>query len=349
MIVAREALVLVVLAALPWATSVQEIGLALLLTMALFDGRARAFLALPWALPALATAGAWVLASFASGDVREGLGHAWLLAPVVALAGLAPGAESRRRRELVGLGTAAAAAALAIGQAVQGAAATGAFSHHLTLAYALVVPFGVALAARRWAVAATLAAGVLATRSDAAPVALLATAAAALGLRPGLAAALGAALTLAGLRFAARPDELAQRAVLWTGGLLIPPGHAGAGGYRAASAPIYESLQPGFWFPNHAHDAFVQLAATAGAAGWVATLALVVVAFTRGARGAAAGLVGVLVGALTQDTLGDLEVARAAWVWLAILGTSVQDEGLAAACSPSRSLALPSPEPSIKP
>ena len=340
---------MVVLTALPWATGVQEIGLALLLALALFDGRGRAFLALPWAIPALAAAAAWALASLASSDVREGLGHAWLLAPVVAMAGLAPGAEAVRRRELVGLAAAVAAATLALWQAAQGAAATGAFSHHLTLAYALIVPFGVAVSARRWAVAALLAAGVLATRSDAAPVALVATAAAALGLRSGLAAALGAALTLAGLRFAAHPDELAQRAVLWTGGLLIPPGHAGAGGYRAASAPIYDSLQPGFWFPNHAHDAFIQLSATAGAAAWVATLALVVVVFTRGARGAAAGLVGVLVGGLTQDTLGDLEVARAAWVWLAILGTSVHDEGLAAACSPSRFLASPSPEPSIRP
>lgn len=349
MIRARNALVLVVLVSLPWATSVQEIGVGLLLAAALLDGRARAFLALPWAVPALATAGAWVLASFASGNLREGLGHAWLLAPLVALAGPRPELEAARRREILGLAAAAFAAGLALWQAAQGAVATGAFSHHLTLAYALVVPFGVAVAARRWAVAAVLAAGVLATRSDAAPIALLATAAAALGLRPGLAAALGAALTLAGLRFAARPDELAQRAVLWTGGLLIPPGHAGAGGYRAVSAPIYESLQPGFWFPNHAHDAFIQLAATAGAAGWVATLALVVVIFARGSRGAAAGLVGVLVGALTQDTLGDLEVARAAWVWLAILGTSVHDEGLAAACSPSPSLASPSLEPSIKP
>lgn len=345
----REGLVLLVLAALPWATSVQEIGVGLLLAAALFDGRAREFLALPWALPALATAGAWGLASFASGNLREGLGHAWLLAPLVALAALSPVPAAARRRELLGLAAASAAACFALWQAGQGVAAKGAFSHHLTLAYALVVPFGVAVSRRRWAVAALLGAGVLATRSEAAPVALFATAVAALGLRPGFAAAIGAALTLAGLRFAARPDELVERAVLWTGGLLIPPGHAGAGGYAAASAPIYERLHHGFWFPNHAHDAFIQLAATVGPAGWVATLALVVVIFAKGARGAAAGLVGVLVGALTQDTLGDLEVARAAWIWLAILGTAVHDEGLAAACSPSRSLASPSPEPSNRP
>jgi hypothetical protein len=30
----------------------------------------------------------------------------------------------------------------------------------------------------------------------------------------------------------------------------------------------------------------------------------------------------VLVGALTQDVLGDLEVARAVWIWLALVGVA---------------------------
>lgn len=345
----REALVLGVLVALPWSTAFQEVAIALLLAAALADGRARRFLRLDWAVPALATAGAWALASMASANPHEGFGHAWLLAPLVALAGLDDDAQSARRRESVGLFAAAAAAGLVVGQAVWGAVATGAFSHHLTAAYALVVPFGVAMSRRRWGLAGVLAAGVLATRSDAAPIALLAAAAVSQGVRPVVALAGGAALTLAGLRWGAGAEELRQRAVLWTGGLSVQPGHAGAGGYRAASAGAYDRLSPGFWFPNHAHDSFIQLAATAGAAAWVATLALVVAVFQRGPPAAVPGLVGILVGGLTQDTLGDLEVARAAWVWLAILGTSMHGRGQAAPCSyPLASDSL-SPAPSTKP
>ncbi len=345
----REALVLAVLVALPWSTAVQEVAIGLLLVASLAEGRAHRFLRLGWAFPALATAAAWVLASLASANPREGFGHAWLLAPLVALAGLGNDAETARRRETVGLVAAAAAAVFAVGQAATGDVATAALSHHLTVAYALVVPFGVAMSRRRWGLAAVLAAGVLATRSDAAPLALLAAAAAALGLRPLVALAGGAALTLAGLRWGAGAEELRQRAVLWTGGLSIPLGHAGAGGYRVASERVYDRLSPGFWFPNHAHDSFIQLAATAGAAAWVATLALVVAVFQRGPPAAVPGLVGILVGGLTQDTLGDLEVARATWVWLAILGTSMHDEGQAVACSSPLASDLLSPGPSTRP
>ena len=50
-----------------------------------------------------------------------------------------------------------------------------------------------------------------------------------------------------------------------------------------------------------------------GALAW-----LVATGIHKGERGAAAGLAGVLVGGLTQDVLGDLEVARATWTWLAV-------------------------------
>jgi hypothetical protein len=161
-----------------------------------------------------------------------------------------------------------------------------------------------------------IAAGVLATGSGAAPVALLATLAA-LVVSPLAALAGGAVLTLAGLPFA-DPEELRQRAILWTGGLSLPPASAGAGGYAAASVPAYNALSPGFYFPNHAHDSFIQLRAVLGGAGWLATLGVLATALTAAPRAAVAGLVGITVGALTQDTFGDLEVARAAWVWLAL-------------------------------
>ena len=107
----------------------------------------------------------------------------------------------------------------------------------------------------------------------------------------------------------------------------MPAGSAGAGGYGLATELSNESLSPGFFFPHHAHDSLVQLRALTGMAGVVATLALVAAVFRHAHPAAAAGLAGVMVGALTQDTLGDLEVARATWAWVAILGTLGHSRG----------------------
>jgi hypothetical protein len=343
----RERLVAITLLSLPLSTAVHEVSLAILLGVALVFARAKGFLALPWAGPAAALAVTCVLGAWASGDLREGWGQAWLLAPLLALAEPADPVQVQRRVR-VGLFAAGVAAAIAIGQAAQGQGGRGLFSHHLSLAYALLPPFAVALSGRRWAIAALLAAGVLAARSDAAPLALLATAAAVWTRRPLLSMGAGAAATLAALAVFANPEELRQRAILWTGGLLLSPGQAGVGGYPSASAPVYDQLSPGFWFPNHAHDSLVQLGATLGPSGVLALALLLVVAVRRGHPGAAAGCVGVVGGGLTQHTVGDLEVARAAWVWLAILGTSGQVDGRIPAWLPSSS-APPSPEPSTRP
>lgn len=345
----HELLVAAVLVTLPLSTGAHEVSMALLLGWALLVRRAAGFSALPWSGAAVATAAACVLGAWASGDVREGFGQAWLLAPLVALAG--PVEEGSMRWLLrLGVGAAAVAAAMAVTQAAVGGEGRGLFSHHLSLAYALLPPFAVALSRRQFPLAALLAAGVLAARSDAAPIALLATALAVWTGRPLVATLLGSVATLGALAGFAGTDELRQRAVLWTGGLLVGPGSAGAGGYALASAPEYERLSPGFWFPNHAHDSFIQLGATLGAGGVLAMAVLVLAAMKHGHPAARAGLAGVLVGGLTQNTLGDLEVARAVWVWLAILGTVGHAGGQSAACPPpSSSSAPPLLEPSTRP
>lgn len=310
------------LAALPLSTAAMEVACALALALALTGPSRTAFLAAPWARPALAVAAVWVLASPISGQWREGLGHAWVLAPLVALPALA----RSPRAEVVGLWAAAGAGGWALVQALTGAPERAGFSHHLTLAYALLPPLGVALTRRAWAPAALVFVGILASGSRGALPALLTTLVAVpWGRRPVPAAAawLGGALLTVGLLATAAPaDDLRQRAILWTGGLTVAAtGPVGPGAYPQASAGAYEALSPGFWFPNHAHDSAVQVLAVLGPAGLVATVWLCVAALGVGG-GAAAGLAGVLVGALTQDVLGDLEVARAAWVWLALASVS---------------------------
>lgn len=269
----------------------------------------------------------WLVLVPISGDLHEGLGHAWPLVPLLTI----PALLARAPRPDLRPGLVVAALVGAWG-AVEGLfrEAHGPFSHHLTLAYALLPPLGVALQ-RRSALALPIALGVLGSRSSGAVVALGVTVT--LGLMAGADAArgrrtdprravagtgVGMALTVLGLPFADR-TELAERAVLWTGGLVVGlDTPAGPGGYPAASAPVYDALQRGFWFPNHAHDSATQLLAVLGPAGWICGLLWIAALFEGFGAGAAAGLAGVCVGSLTQDTLGDLEVIRAALTWGAL-------------------------------
>ena len=290
----------------------------------------------------------WLLLVPISGNLREGLGHVWPVAPLFFVPALLAAARlpdarlpdarppgARLPGVRAGLLCAAAVGAFA---AVEGLfrEARGPYSHHLTLAYALLPPLGVALA-QRSPLSVPIALGVVGSRSSGVVIALMVTVV--LGLlagrdatrgrtsspaRSGAAALLGMALTALALPLGQR-SELHQRAILWTGGLIVGLGSgidapAGPGGYPAATAPLYERLQPGFWFPNHAHDSGTQLLAVLGPAGWVCGVLLVIALFECFGAGAAAGLAGVCIGSLTQDTFGDLEVVRAAVVWGCLTG-----------------------------
>lgn len=305
------ALVAGLLVALPMSTAGMEIALGALLVLGL--RRWRTAWAAPSGPPALALALVWVLAVPASGDLHEGLGHAWVLAPLLALPGLAVPGWART----AGLASAVLAAAWAVWQRVGGVDGTGGLSHHLTLAYALLPPLAVAVASRRWAVAGALLLGIGATDSSGALPAAVTAMAVAMGAIPSTWGALaGATVTLGLIAGFADPEELRQRAVLWTGGLsLLSGGPVGPGGYAAATVVPYDRLSPGFWFPNHAHDSVIELAAVLGPAGLGAMGWLAWTGLTRAPRGASAAWAGVLVGALTQDVLGDLEVIRAVLVW----------------------------------
>lgn len=275
-------------------------------------------------------AAVWLLMAPVSGNVHEALGHVWPIAALLAVPLLRAVHDDTGPTVRAGLVTAAGLGAWA---AVEGLfrEAHGPFSHHLTLAYALLPPLGVALH-RRSALALPIALGVLGARSTGALVGLGVTAALGLwaardaargrlrppALRAPAAALAGMALTAATLPWA-DPTELHERAVLWTGGLRIGlRAPVGPGGYPAASTPAYDALERGFYFPNHAHDSATQLLAVLGPAGWLCGLMLVGALFEAFGAGAAAGLAGVCVGAFTQDTFGDLEVIRAVTVWGAL-------------------------------
>jgi O-antigen ligase len=107
----------------------------------------------------------------------------------------------------------------------------------------------------------------------------------------------------------------------------------GFGRYRTNVAPYYDA-HPEADRRSHAHNNFLQLAAEAGLAGLAAFTLLFAVALRTGwpavraapdadswavAAGGWAGLIGFLVGGLTQYTFGDNEVALTMWVALALL------------------------------
>jgi hypothetical protein len=331
---AAGGLLVAVFVLLPLSTSGQELACALGLLVAMLHPAARRAVAggplfAPMLGAALVVAGSGAY----GGPLVEGLGHAWLLAPLCVIPALAsltggPGATTQEwvaRARSAGLYAAAVAAAWAVWQRLRGEVPAGPFSHHLTLAYALLPPFAAAVHLRRFGACVVLVAGVLATGSEGALVALPVAAFAAWRARPLHAWGAGAAVTLVGLVAVASSDALRERAVLWTGGLAIAGrGPVGPGGYAEASVAAYDALQTGFYFPNHAHDASIELLATTGWPGLVAMTALVVAALRLGGVGAA-GLAAVLVGAWTQDVLGDLEVARAAWAWVALEGLRAVD------------------------
>lgn len=342
--------VALLLVALPLGTAPLEIATGAVVALALARPERFAARAAPGAAEAVALAVLPLVFVGASGDLREALGQAWPLAPLLALPALRPDP----RVVAAGVAAAGVAAAWGVAQALGGEPARAGFSHHLTLAYALLPPLGLAVARGWWGPAAVLGAGALATASAGVLVPLGVTMAVA---RRGWAWAwmlAGAAVLLAGIAGAADAEELRQRAVIWTGALSLADAPVGPGGYPAASAAAYDRLSPGFWFPNHAHDSYLQSLATLGWAGLAARVALVA-ALVRGApRAGAAGVAGVALGALTQDTFGDLEVARAAWVWVALAGTlaapprseAATEDGCGSCPSPSCS---PSPTPGWRP
>lgn len=109
-----------VLGTLPLSTAAHEIAMTLALLAAVASRARAAWWSAPWAPAALAVAGTWVASSLASGDLREGLGHAWVLAPIVALPALGGGRWTVR----IGLGAACLAAAWGLPRASAAARAT---------------------------------------------------------------------------------------------------------------------------------------------------------------------------------------------------------------------------------
>jgi len=107
----------------------------------------------------------------------------------------------------------------------------------------------------------------------------------------------------------------------------------GYGRYRHAAVPYY-AAHPDADRRSHAHSDYLQIAAEAGLTGLAAFGLLYAVALRKGwetvarapdpgvwaaAAGAWAGVLGFLVGGLTQYNFGDNEVALTMWVALATL------------------------------
>ena len=173
---------------------------------------------------------------------------------------------------------------------------------------------------------------------------------------PRMAAALAAVAAAACLTFALTPDLRAEAAQMFrrgganAGRLGIYAAnldiiHArpilglGFGRYQRAAAPYY-AAHPDADRRSHAHNNFLQIAAEAGLAALAAFALLYATALRRGweailgtrdpdtraaGAGAWAGLVGFLVGGLTQYSFGDAEVVIPMWVATAVLMRCVGD------------------------
>ena len=239
-----------------------------------------------------------------------------------------------------------------------GYAVVGFFRSYLTFAHVMIFPFGWALAGALAGRAAALGAALLVvlalvfSTARGAWLAALALAAALALVAPGRRArlVLPACAAAATLAFAVTPALRAEaahmfsragvnagRVGIYRANLDIvherPILGLGFGRYRTA-APRYYAAYPAADRRSHAHNNFLQMAAEAGLAGLAAFGLVYATVLRRGAdaivhapdpetwaaaAGAWAGVIGFLVGGLTQYTFGDAEVAIAMWVALAVL------------------------------
>lgn len=319
----RAVLLLLLFAALPLGTSALEITTGLALAGALWTGRRQLSesgdLLIPVALIGIAL-------QIASPGVAA-LGKLWPLALVLAVPILAD-TEHRERAVRLGL---VSAALVGVGSMLTAGSwpALGPFSHHLTLGYALIPPFAVAVHRRSWRCAAGIGVGILASASSG-PVLSAGLVVATLWWSPATALLGGAAVSLFLISALSHQPALAERAVLWSAGAAVAVEHpvgAGVTSVRAAMVAAQDHLSPGFYFPYHAHDSALQAAAMSGMAIWIGLVWLLWSLWQRTDTGGRAALVGVIVGGMTQDTLGDLEVIRALCAWTLI---AVQPDGTGA-------------------
>jgi len=245
-----------------------------------------------------------------------------------------------------------------------GYAVVGFFRSYLTFAHVMIFPLAWALAGALAGGAAALGAALLAvlalafsTARGAWLGALAVAAALALVARDRRARlVLPACAVAAGLAFAVTPALRAEAAHMFSAG---GPNAGRVGIYRAnldivherpllglgfgryrTAAPRYYAAYPAADRRSHAHNNFLQMAAEAGLTGLAAFGLVYATVLRRGAEaiarapdpatwaaaaGAWAGVIGFLVGGLTQYTFGDAEVAIAMWVALAILARLGED------------------------
>jgi len=223
----------------------------------------------------------------------------------------------------------------------------GPFSHHLTLGYALLPALARALQHRRWVAAAAMGLGVACAGSTG-PLLSTAILALALVVPAPLALAGGALATLLVVGMLAGDPELLERSVLWTAGTdvaLSHPAGVGPAEVRAVTAVAQSRVMPGFHFPLHAHDSAIQTAAVAGWGAWIAVTWALVGLWRRTDRAGRAGIAAVVIGGLTQDTLGDLEVVRALCAWTLLPAVARSGDGPAAGAVPPPDAAFREPDP----
>jgi hypothetical protein len=330
----------VLFAALPLGTALLEIATALALGVALFRPARSGW---PYLAPIAILTCCSLVATRPTDlpSLRLAIAPLWALALCLAIPRLALPPRALQ----LGVGSAVAVATIAIVQALlqaaegQPALAKGTFSHHLTLGYALVPPFAIVVhqelglgAWLRRAAVIALAGGIVASGGQG-PLLALVIVLLAHWMRPAAALATGVAANLIGV--IVLPSLLVeQRAVLWTAGanvLALPGVGVGQSGFRTALATAEQAVKPGFHFPLHAHDSLLQIGLTIGFAGWIAWAALLLLMWERTGRAGRVAIAAVVVGGLTQDTLGDLEVIRSLTAWVvgtaAIASVSERPEG----------------------
>lgn len=246
-------------------------------------------------------------------DGTEVLGKIWLFAPLLFLPPLL-GYLSTREREnslflaSIGLGL---LSLLGVWQWVQGGVGHGIYSHHLSFGYVLLMPLSYTAFKRKWALLALLFAGILSTEAQG-PIFSSVCILFCLWFSPKR-VLMASALVMCGLFLILKDSpEFQERLQLWGSAFSLLQDHpmgTGVSRFRALYTISQSQQVPPLYFPLHAHDSYLQQALWFGIPIWVAW-GMFVREWWGWSKWGRAMMIGIFLGAFTEDTLGDMEILR---------------------------------------
>jgi hypothetical protein len=267
-------------------------------------------------------------------DGIEVLGKIWLFAPLLFLPPLLDCLSEKERENSLFLASVGLAflSLLGVLQWAQGGVGHGIYSHHLSFGYMLLMPLSYTAFKGQWALSGLILAGILSTEAQG-PIFSSVCILFCLWFPPKR-VLLFSVLVMCGLFMLLKESpEFQERLQLWGSALSLLqdyPMGTGVSRFRELYTIAQSQQVPQLYFPLHAHDSYLQQALWFGIPIWVAW-GMFLREWWGWSQWGQAMMIGVFLGAFTEDTLGDMEILRVFLVFgcfAAIESNEAEREGL---------------------